>query len=348
MIITYIRSSSYGTYNLCPQQYFLRYVLGLHDPGGKAAERGTIVHKVMECLARGKECEQNEQGAFEDSALGIIDVYDNASYAPLYSEELVDKLLAASYKYYETKSIHTYTRSDWEACRQSTYKALSHYDGMLDPRKMDIVAAEPKFDIMINEPWAEYDYMTPHGERIHGHLAIKGTIDLVHDLGNNICESVDWKTGQRKNWATNERKDFFKLCVDHQLRIYHLALTHMFPDIKQFIPTIFYINDGGPFSMAFGPEDIAATYKMLRRRFEEVRSITRPQLITGYNTWKCRTFCHFGMNEHPSGTINKKTGKPHTICSYIAEKIRKQGIDTVMSEDTRPEHHVDFYQDPGE
>ncbi len=35
MIITYLRSSSYGTHSMCEQQYFIEYVLGLKSPSNK-------------------------------------------------------------------------------------------------------------------------------------------------------------------------------------------------------------------------------------------------------------------------------------------------------------------------
>ena len=36
-------------------QYFITYVLGHRSTSGKKAQLGTIVHKVMECLAKGTE-----------------------------------------------------------------------------------------------------------------------------------------------------------------------------------------------------------------------------------------------------------------------------------------------------
>ena len=58
MIVTYFRSSSYNQYSMCPQAYYMTYVLGHQSPSGQAAEKGTIVHKVMECLAQAKLAHQ--------------------------------------------------------------------------------------------------------------------------------------------------------------------------------------------------------------------------------------------------------------------------------------------------
>lgn len=345
MIVTYLRSSSYGCYSSCPQQYFLNYVLGIPDPGNKKAEKGTIVHKVMECLAQGRKVEQDGVGAFEDDAIGIINVYNNVDYSRLHTDGFVNDLCRASFDYYSKKSKHTYDNDDFFEVKEWTWRALKFNNGAYDPRKMEIIEPELHFDLEIKEPWAEYDFVLPTGERIFGNLCIKGTIDLVARASDTVYESFDWKTGSsRKDWVTGVEKDYKEFRKDAQLRMYHYALTRMFPDVKQFIPTIYYIRAGGPFTIAFGPQDIKDTLEMLRVRFEKIKSVTRPQLV---KTWKCTKVCHYGMTPHPSGKIDPRTKKPYTICQYMADKVRKVGINTVMIEDTADKHRIDFYRNPG-
>jgi len=60
MLITYIRSSSYNNYSYCQMQYFITYVLGHTPISGKKADLGTIVHKVMEVLAKLKRYTQRQ------------------------------------------------------------------------------------------------------------------------------------------------------------------------------------------------------------------------------------------------------------------------------------------------
>lgn len=341
MIITYFRSSSFNAYGMCPQQYFLSYVLGIPSPGGKKAEKGTVVHKVLECLAHGKKAEQDGLPTFNDDVLG------EQPTNRIYEDNFVNELSRLSFDYYTQKSVHDFTPRDYKDCEKWSWKAIEYSDGAYDPRKRKIVDAEPHFDITIDEPWAEYDYTMPDGVRIHGNLSIKGTVDLITDAGGGAYESTDWKTGMRKDWATGEIKDFWKLCGDPQLRIYHYALTHLYPEAKQIVPSIYFINDGGPFTMAYDDSDIEATKKMLKKRFEKIKEVVRPQLLTGYNRWKCNSFCHYGKTQHQSGKIDPKTGEPYTICQYIADKTRKCGMDTVVQEDTHEGHTIDFYQDPG-
>ena len=75
MIVTYIRSSSYNNYDYCQMQYFITYVLGHRSISGKKAQLGTIVHKVMECLAScKKELQDNpaKSMSITDDAVGEI------------------------------------------------------------------------------------------------------------------------------------------------------------------------------------------------------------------------------------------------------------------------------------
>ncbi|NDG33103.1 hypothetical protein EB118_23930, partial [bacterium] len=75
MIITYFRSSSYNSHNLCEQQYFFEYVLGWRGPSNKKADKGTIVHKVLEILAVIKQGLQDNKKIVDDDTIGKIDTH---------------------------------------------------------------------------------------------------------------------------------------------------------------------------------------------------------------------------------------------------------------------------------
>ena len=70
MIVTYVRSSSYNNYDYCQMQYFITYALGHRSISGKKAQLGTIVHKVMECLAA---CKKELQDTGKKTKLSITD-----------------------------------------------------------------------------------------------------------------------------------------------------------------------------------------------------------------------------------------------------------------------------------
>ena len=341
MIITYFRSSSYNQYSMCPHAYYLTYVLGHQSPSGVAAEKGTIVHKVMECLAQAKLAHQDGEDHYIDDHFGKMSVKDHDY---VYSDAFVDDLIEKSYEHYTSRSDHHFTPKHRQECVKWSYDAITFCNGAFDPRKRDIVAPEGSFDFEIDEDWAKYDYETPDGQKISGNLSMKGTIDLITKVKDNVYEVIDWKTGRRLDWATGREKDFKKLTTDPQLRIYHYALSKMYPDIDQFIMTIYFIKDGGPYTLAFNKSDIEDTKRMIKKRFEEIKNSERPRLI---RSWKCSRICHFGKTLHPSGAISSSTGEPMTICEYTANKIRTKGMDCSLVEDIREGHQFDYYQNPG-
>ena len=55
MKITSLRASTYNTYNDCPWKFYLQYVVGFPSKAGKKALLGTIVHHVLELLAKAKK-----------------------------------------------------------------------------------------------------------------------------------------------------------------------------------------------------------------------------------------------------------------------------------------------------
>ena len=181
MIVTYIRSSSYNNYDYCQMQYFITYVLGHRSISGKKAQLGTIVHKVMECLAScKKELQDNpaKSMSITDDAVGEIKFTERK----LFTKKFVADLLDRSYEYYTESCTHHYTGADMKFCKKSVDDALSYNDGQFDPRKRNVVASEPQFDILIEEDWAKYEYKMPDGKTVEGQLAIKGTIDLVTEV----------------------------------------------------------------------------------------------------------------------------------------------------------------------
>ena len=68
-----MRSSSFSNWDFCQQQYFLNYVLGIPRSSGKKALKGTVVHKVLECLANIKKDIDNKKSInYVDSELGKL------------------------------------------------------------------------------------------------------------------------------------------------------------------------------------------------------------------------------------------------------------------------------------
>lgn len=339
MNISFLRSSSYNCHEMCPMQYYLEYVLGWRGPANIKADKGTIVHKVLEILALTKKAKQEKKKDIKDDICGIIPVngYD------------INKLVEQVFGYY-AKHItqHNWQESDFKDCKNWVWKALTFDGGKFDPRKCTIVDAEPQFNIEISEPWAMYKYGNDSG-----FLRLKGTIDLIVQIKPKVYEIRDWKTGRRLNWATGEEKTHEKLKNDPQLRIYHYAAHHLY-DVDQILVTIFYINDGGPFTVCYDKAELPQTLDMLKTKFEDIKNDTMPKRN---RSWKCTKFCHQGkttfegtsiqpIKEFRNGHVCRK-GQTMTKCEQVALALYRDGIEQTTIDYTHPEHTIGFYQDPG-
>lgn len=340
MIVTYIRSSSYNNYAYCEMQYFITYVLGHQPASGKKAELGTIVHKVMEVLAKlKKEMQDNPNKnklTIDDDAIGKIDIKKTE----LFTKSLVDNLIKKSFNFYTGESAHSFTKADTLNCNELVWNTLKYNDGQFDPRNRKIVAAEPHFDLPIEEDWAKYTYEMPDGKTVTGQLAIKGTIDLVTETQEGIIEVIDWKTGKRLDWATGEEKTYEKLCSDPQLLLYNYAISKLFPNYHQTIMSIFFIKDGGPFSMCFDKSDHDKFLNMLKNKYKDIQNNNKPRPISNdRSNWKCAKLCHYCKHNWPNSDKN--------MCIYIEDHLKQHGMSKTVAECTRDGFDIGFYSAPG-
>tara|TARA_B100001778_G_scaffold333803_1_gene343234 strand:- start:513 stop:1388 length:876 start_codon:yes stop_codon:yes gene_type:complete len=291
----------------------------------------------MEVLAGCQHLQQDgKKMLLSDDALGDI----KFNRKKLQSDDFVEDILKQSYDWYTSSCVHKYTNGDYKFCKDLTWQAINYNKGMFDPRNRKIVAAEPHFDIEIDEDWAKFDYEMPDGKKITGNLAIKGTIDLVTEVEDGIIEVVDWKTGQRKDWTTGEEKTYEKLLTDPQLLLYNYAISKLFPDYEQAIMTIFYVRDGGPFSMCFDASDREKFLEMLKLRFQQIsRNQTPKPMSYTRNHWKCNKLCHFYKNNWP--------GTDQNMCIYTEEHLKKHGMDETVKRCTAEGFSVGHYEAPG-
>lgn len=344
MIITYFRSSSFNTHSHCEMQYFGEYVLGWRGPSNKKADKGTIVHKVLEILAIIKFAKQQKENSIVDDILGEISV----------KKYSLEKICNQVYDYYSKASTHhEWFDKDRTDCYNWVMKTIEFNNGMFDPRNRTIVCPEQKFDFEIDKPWAKYSFDTPNG-KLSGKLAMKGTIDLITKVDDDFYEIIDWKTGRRINWSTGKEKTQEVLEKDPQLRIYHYAAQHLYPDIENIMITINFVNDGGPFSICFSKKDLKETELMLKEKFEKIKATTQPRLN---KTWMCNKLCHFGKTTfegthvHPIVEYrdNQLVAKDQTMtkCEQIKHDIAIKGMDVVVEEYTMPNFSVGHYKAPG-
>ena len=365
-------------------QYYMNYVLGLPRSTSKKATQGTIVHKVMEVLAQCKKTMQNLEETpiacdkptpyrIDDEHIGIIEWFhdDFLKPYPLSNDEIdaINKTRVSKYKYkHDAKipygTIHYgqsmvedifercfayYSQDDWapvdrKDCVNWTWMALEYKNGIFDPRQRQIIAAEPQFEYVIDKPWANYNWRLPSGEKISGKLGIKGTIDLITEVGEGIIEIVDFKTGQRLDWGSkkdNDIKTYVKLCDDFQLMLYCYAAKRLYPHAKQIIVSIFYIRDGGPYTICMDDTTTQKVEELLQQRFQEISVCNHPQMLDhSQKHFKCTRICDYFKAQSPNGKTN--------MCRFIYDKIREKGIDWVTDNYTEENFNVGYYQEPGE
>ena len=314
MIVCYHRSSSLGTLEFCQQKYFLQYNLSFKDKTNAKALMGTITHKVMQTLGD-KKVAMNK---------GLDIVEDEETGRNLTLEECDDlKLLNdIAFEYY-TNAFPEVNLGEKEKrqCLRWAEKAVAYQDGALDPRNQEVFATELFFDIEIKKPWAKYKYEF-EDQTVEGYLSIKGTVDLILKHDDEYYEILDYKTGKRINWATGEEKTHEKLQKDTQLFLYYYALKNMYPE-REFSVSIYYINSGGLFSMVFDEDDYQKAEDILRQKFEQIRDIQQPRLLSNENShWKCQKLCKFSQPY--------KEGAEKSVCQYIRDQIKHRGIVKVV------------------
>lgn len=345
MIITYLRSSSVTAFEMCPMRFYIEYNLGWRQPSNKKAEKGTIVHKALEILGAIKIALQDGQPTIEDDICGEINVHKFD----------FDSITSQVYHHYSRRSPNPWDdEEDFKECKKWINKALAYRGGEFDPLKTNVVAVERSFDIQIQKPWAVYDYTMPDGSKIEGFFGIKGTIDQISKVDDETYLILDWKTGRRWDWAKDVEKTHDKLQTDHQLMMYYYAASQLFPEIEYIMVTIYFINDGGPFSIAFSRSDLPRIERMLQKKFEEIRDTEIPMRN---RSWKCSKFCHYGMRSFKGTHVTpiKETrsgqvclpGTTMTMCEQTNYCLHNRPESSVLKHMTAPGHTIDFYKAPG-
>ena len=300
MFIESIRSSSYNKFDFCPHSYLLEYVLGYKFPSNRKACVGNVTHKALELLSLDKLAKQNNKKRFTEDESGLS--FRTGSITPM---------IAAAFgvsHYNKIQSDFTFGEAD----EQQVYDWLTGLQPKYTPSNRRVLSVERFFELDIVEDWALLD----NGK----HLKLFGTIDLLLDKIDSSCdvEYVDWKTGKRLDWATGEIKTLEKLYTDPQLRIYHYAMSRLFPQHNRYAMTVYYTADGGPFTVNLTKDDVDDSLHLIRDRFLEIKNNGRPKLI--WPDWKCSKLCP---------AFHPKPGENKGLCQKINEEIDFVGLEEV-------------------
>lgn len=310
-----------GSFSLCQFDAFLTYQLGVPKAAGVGAAKGNAAHKGLELLARRKHAEQKGETTVVDEEVG----------REFRLHELTPGTVPRiGFDLYAKKN------PELEMGPAEFREVQRHIEtvvnSMFNPLKLDIVQPEQFFDLVIDEPWAHYDFEDPHtGARVAGHLAVRGAMDLLFRNGPMLCY-CDYKTGARLNWKTREEKTVDDLHHDEQLLLYYYAIRRLYPDEPAVEMTIFYTKSGGPFTLYYDDESFAAAKRMIQRRFEEITRTGLPSRVADDRSIprfkKPCTFCHYAKAKWP--------GKRESICDYLHGEAVQLGVDRVTKKYGRP------------
>jgi len=303
--------------NCANSNTFLKYVLGLYDESNVKADQGNVVHKVLECLAKHKKCQQDKTEINDDEVLGN-------KFMSLCLD--VDALFAEVYKVLSDRSEHDFTSGHRKECLEWTYMVLDKK--LYDPRRLHIKDVELYFDFELPHDWARFDITLPNGEQHGGQIGLKGTVDLIIEHGPKQLEIVDWKTGRRWDWAHDHVKNYRELFEDFQLMLYYYAVKQKYPD-HEIVMTINWIKDGGPFTLPYNEWHEDKMLDLLQKKLKRIQRVVVPQLIHRKNRWKCKAFCYFGKHDIEGNALQRNDPTPR-ICDVINKAVKKDGINNVM------------------
>jgi len=280
MRIATVSASSYKCYEWCEWKWFLTYGLGFRDQSGPAAILGNIAHKYLETLSL---------AAIESKKTGN-NLFPN-------EEELWD----LCYAYYSKKS-----PSVVEQIKNPKIKSVSKglhnlCRGSYSPYTDKTISAEQRFQIQVKDPIFLLDYKDEEPK----YISLNGFIDRVDQINKDTVEIIDYKTGTRSDFQSNDKKkkDSYMLSEDIQARMYHLAARELYPWAKNFLVTFIYITDGGSVPAFLTEDDIPETMNRIKNRIIEIKGNNDPQKNI---TWKCKHMCWFGKTGMCNSLWNEK------------------------------------------
>lgn len=300
-------ASSINSYRNCSFYYFMHYILGMQSRAGKAALQGSIVHKTLELMAR-----RTKRGKKEiDPMLFLNYVWD----------KLIKKSPEIEIRRVTTridKSTGDFKEAaDFKKCRLVLETILA--DPFYNPYNLKVVDVEKWFALeMPGDVWECSD----KDGKLH-QFTIRGFIDLVHEIDKDTIEIVDWKTGARKNFYTQQPIDELALTNEIQSRLYHLAAYFLYPQYENIFITFYYTGDG-PVTIALSHDDLAITISILHRFFTTIRDDT---LIQRNKSWKCK-MCSF----YKGDVCSRVWSDYHTMGSeYVEDRYTDLSCENQLS-----------------
>ena len=249
----------------------------MESKAGKAALQGSIVHQAFDWMAK-----LRKRGKTNVDPMWLLDrAWDEFTIkSPEFGLRRVTTRIDK-----ETGGFKE--AADFKKCRIAMEVVLA--DSYANPYNNKVVDSERWFALEI--PGDEWKCLDKDGNEHQ--FAVRGFIDLVNEIDDGTIEIIDWKTGSRKDYYTQQPIDEAALMREIQPRLYHLAAYFLYPEYKNILITFYYTNEGGPITIALSQDDLAMTIAALYRFFI---TISHDTLILRNRQWQCR-MCNFNKND---------------------------------------------------
>lgn len=264
MNINSLRASSIESFDDCQFKYFLNNICNIDSVPNKKALLGTIVHHVLEIIAKTKKT-----GHYK-----LKSKINNHSY-------LLDLCWNKYCKQHE--HLFEFEKKDKTFCLQMIENVLqSDYN----PLNYKILATEQQFALKINRPGFK-------------DFELRGTMDLIVEIDKDTIGLNDYKTGLRKDWSTGKLKEYEDFLETTQLQVYDLALKALYPQYKYRQLTLYYTQDGGPFTVSFDDNGRNKSISKIRWYYNTIKGTDIAGRLKDDpkkkdQAWKCLYVCQFG------------------------------------------------------
>lgn len=318
-----LSASKMKTYKLCQFKYFMSYGLYAPQKPSFAAELGTVLHWIYELYAQAilegkaengmtaEEIERDWKKLLQTEGFEKLDswqwcrhvgkVEKSCDTCPAHADgtcKLVDE---------KTEDFNGCPWNAWVEAQNMVTRVLSP-SGPADiftPEKK-IVGTEDKFEI-------EFEALDGHS------VTLNGLIDMVVELDEDTLEIIDYKTGRFKMSYKEAEKDL-------QLRLYYMACRRKYPQYKNHMVTIMYVNEGiKTITPYFGDKTEEDLLVEIAQIYDEIKDIKYPDRIRDGRDGRDR---------------------PSHICRYLCDMELCDAVHNALGEalEADPEKTIDSFK----
>jgi hypothetical protein len=325
-----LSASKMKSYQMCQFKYYLSYGLFAPQKPSFAAELGSELHWIYEMYAQATLNGVDEDGrTCEDLKKGWKSLLQKRAFAGLESWSWCKHVLKVE-KSCDTcpafkegtcglveKKVDSFDGCPWNAWVEAqnmvgrVISPTGPADIFVDDKK--IIATEDKFQI-------EFD--ATDGTTV----MLNGLIDIVLELDEDTMEIIDYKTGRFKMSYNAAEQDI-------QLRLYYLACRRKYPQYKNHMVTVMYLNEKiKTITPAFGEkteEDLLAEISELYNSIKETKF---PERIrdTPYGdrpSHICKYLCNSKLCEDVYETLTRKMDKDPSLTVDDFGSLEDLGLD---------------------